>query len=55
MELDEERVRQFLLKEKCDLIDFKMNAQSASHIGGFWERHIRSVRNVMSTLLHHHG
>lgn len=54
-ELDEERVSQFLLKENCDLIDFKMNVPSASHMGGVWERQIRSVRNVMSTLLHHHG
>ncbi|MCG7868679.1 MAG: hypothetical protein JAY74_20195, partial [Candidatus Thiodiazotropha taylori] len=55
VELDEERVSQFLLKENCDLIDFKMNVPSASHMGGVWERQIRSVRNVMSTLLHHHG
>ena len=55
MELDVERVSQFLLKENCDLIDFKMNVPSASHIGGVWERQIRSVRNVMSTLLHQHA
>ena len=55
MELDEERISQFLLKENCDLVNFKMNVPSASHMGGVWERQIRSVRNVMSALLHHHG
>ena len=55
MELDEDRISQFLLKENCDLVDFKMNVPSASHMGGVWERQIRSVGNVMSTLLHHHG
>ena len=55
MQLDEDRISQFLLKENCDLVDFKMNVPSASHMGGVWERQIRSVRNVMSTLLHHHG
>ena len=55
MELDVEYVSQFLLKENCDLIDFKMNVPSASHMGGVWERQIRSVRNVMSNLLHQHA
>ena len=55
MELDEGRICQFLLKENCDLVDFKMNVPSASHMRGVWERQIRSVCNVMATLLHHHG
>ena len=32
-----------------------MNVPSASHMGGIWERQIRSVRNVLSSLLFHHG
>ena len=32
-----------------------MNVPSASHMGGVWERQIRSVRNVLITLLHKHG
>ena len=55
MELDKERICQFLLKENCDLVDFKMNVLSASHMCGVWERQICSVHNVMATLLHHHG
>ena len=54
-ELDEDGIRQFLLKENCDYFGFKMNVPVASHMGGIWERQIRSVRNVMSYLLHEHG
>ena len=54
-ELDENSIRQFLLKENCVYIDFKMNVPAASHMGGVWERQIRSVRNVTAHLLHEHG
>ena len=56
-ELDDQRIKQFLLKENCDcdVFEFKMNVPSASHMGGVWERQIRSVRNVLVTLLHKHG
>ena len=32
-----------------------MNVPSASHIGGVWERQIRSVRNVLLVLLENNG
>jgi len=32
-----------------------MNVPSASHMGGVWERQIRSVRNVLSALLESNG
>ena len=56
-ELDDRRIKQFLLKENCDcdVFEFKMNVPSASHMGGVWERQIRSVRKVLVTLLHLHG
>ena len=56
-ELDDQRIKQFLLKENCDcdVFEFKMNVPSASHMGGVWEHPIRSVRNVLVTLLHKHG
>ena len=50
-ELDYDRVRSSLLKENCDLVDFKMNVPSASHMGGVWERQIRLVRSVLNPLL----
>lgn len=32
-----------------------MNVPSASHMGGAWEGQIRTVRNVLTSLLHDHG
>ena len=53
--LDHERIRQELLKYNCDWIEFKMNVPHSSHMGGVWERQIRTVRNVLSVLLTEHG
>ena len=54
-EMDENRIQQFLLKENCDYSTFKTNVPHASHMGGIWERQIRTVRNILSTLLSQHG
>ena len=54
-EMDENQIQQFMLQEGCDYFSFKMNVPSASHMGGIWECQIRSVRNVLSSLLFHHG
>lgn len=47
-EIDKEKVTEYLLEKQCD---FHMNAPSASHTGGVWERQIRTVRNVLSSML----
>ena len=39
-ELDKDHIKQFLLRQNCDFIEFKMNVPSASHMGGVWERQI---------------
>ena len=49
--LDAERIRQKLLADDCNFFDFKMNFPHASHMGGAWERMIRSARNALSFLL----
>lgn len=36
-------------------IDCKFNPPAASHMGGVWERHIRTVRRVLATLLSEHA
>ena len=54
-EMDKNRIKKELLKEDCDLLEFKMNVPHASHMGGLWERQIRSVRNVLEVLLDGHG
>jgi hypothetical protein len=51
VQMDHHVIGDFLLKDMCDYFPFKMNAPSASHTGGVWERQIRSVRRIMSALL----
>ena len=47
-EVDDQRIRDFLLDQSCD---FVLNVPNASHQGGIWERQIRTVRSVLSSLL----
>ena len=54
-EMDQEKIKTTLLEEQCDWFSFKMNVPSASHMGGVWERQIRSVRNILSSLLQNIG
>ena len=54
-EMDEHRIRNELLKSQCDWIKFKMNVPAASHMGGVWERQIRTVPAVLSSLLINNG
>ena len=54
-EMDDERIRQYLLKKGCDFITFEMNVPSARHMGGVWERQIRTVRCVLLSLLDQAG
>ena len=51
-EIDDERVRQHLIDHSCD---FVFNPPDASHMGGVWERQIRTIRNVLSSLLSQWG
>ncbi|XP_041789702.1 uncharacterized protein LOC121604290 [Chelmon rostratus] len=48
LELDEEKISTYLATNQCD---FQMNIPEASHRGGVWERQIRTVRSVMSSVL----
>ena len=41
-------VQKHLLKKE---IEWEFNPPRASHIGGIWERQIRTVRKVMESLL----
>ncbi len=54
-ELDHMQIRSELLKNNCDWFSFRMNVPSASHMGGVWERQIRTVRSVMSAILDKNG
>ncbi|XP_078485266.1 uncharacterized protein LOC108950654 [Ciona intestinalis] len=50
-ELNSETISTFLLESNCDWIDFKFNPPHSSHMGGVWERQIRTARNVLQPLL----
>ena len=54
-ELNQESIKGFLSKQGCDWIKFTTNVPHASHMGGAWERLIRTVRSVLSALLRDHG
>ena len=54
-EFNHEKITSELLSRNCDWIDFKFNVPSASHMGGVWERQIRTVRSVLSSLLQSNG
>ncbi|XP_052430381.1 uncharacterized protein LOC127971416 [Carassius gibelio] len=47
-DLDQERISTYLASKQCD---FLMNVPEASHMGGVWERQIRTVRSVMNAVL----
>ena len=53
--MDQSKINSTLTKLNCDWIEFNFNAPSASHMGGVWERQIRTVRSVLSALLKKNG
>jgi hypothetical protein len=48
LDMIDAKTQTYLKSKQCD---FKFNVPSASHMGGCWERLIRTVRNVMSGIL----
>ena len=53
-EMNHEKISEFLLSEKCDWIKWERNPPSASHMGGVWERQIRTIRAILSSLIKNH-
>jgi len=53
--VNHKHIKDYLLSNDCDYFNFKMNVPSASHMGGIWERQIRTVRSVLSGLLEQSG
>ena len=47
-------LKEYLSSQDCDWIDFSRNTP-ALHVGGIWERQIRTTRSVLSSLLLDHG
>ena len=50
-EMDNKRIGDFLLEKKADWIVWKKTPPIASHLGGVWERQIRSARTILSSLI----
>ena len=50
--MDNEQIRSRLHQEGTDWI---FNPPSGSHMGGIWERQIRTTHKVLTVLLHEHG
>ena len=55
LEMNHDAIQRELLKDGCDWINWKMNVPQASHMGGVWERLIRTTRSVLSAMLQNHG
>ena len=54
-EMDNKRIGDFLLEKRADWIVWKKNPPMASHMGGVWERQIRSARTILSSLIRTHS
>ena len=54
-EMDWDKVRNYLLTQSCDWIEWEKNPPESSHMGGVWERQIRTVRSVLSGLMEEHS
>ena len=50
-EMDQDHVQEYLLRNGCEWIPLELNVPHSSHMGGTWERLIRSVRNALEPLL----
>ncbi|XP_059092211.1 uncharacterized protein LOC131887601 [Tigriopus californicus] len=54
-EMNEEAVAAFLNERGSDYEGWKRNPPAASNFGGVWERQIKSIRAILSSLMKHHG
>lgn len=50
-ELDQVQLQEYFVENGCEWIPFQMNVPHSSHMGGVWERLIRTVRCALETLL----
>ena len=54
-QMDHDRIQSFMQINGGDWLIWKFNPPKSSHMGGVWERQIRSVRSILSNLMNHHG
>jgi len=54
-EMDQSRLKLFLQNLGTEFVKWIKNPPAASHMGGIWERQIRSARRILSGLLKTHA
>ena len=54
-EMNHQQIQHFLANIGVDWLIWSRNAPAASHMGGVWERQIRSARSILASLLKNHG
>ena len=54
-EMTRDKIKNFLQKNEADWIEWHHNTPITSHIGGIWERQIRTIRNILEELLPTHS
>ena len=54
-EMDHRKIQFFLQNIGADYINSHMNLTASSHIGGVWEKQMRSARLILMSLLHTYG
>ena len=50
-QLDIDRIKVFMAERQCD---FVINDSYSSHVGGVWERQVRPVRSVLTSIIQEH-
>ena len=50
-EMDHQKIKAYLTEQGADWIVWESNTPAASHMGGVWERQIRTVKNVLTSLI----
>ena len=54
--MDNDKIQKILLRGDTNwLVTWKRNPSTAPHMGGVWERQIRSIRSILTTLTSEHG
>ena len=53
--MDHQRIQTFLQTNGGEWLVWKFNPPKSSHMGGVWERQIRSVRSILNQLMKKHG
>ena len=53
--MDDEMIQSFMERFGGDLMRWIRNPTAASHMGGIWQRQIRSAHTILSSLLSTHG